>query len=698
MLIDFIDLLLNASHCAPVTVVATVRADFYDPLIGHSEIRSLLPTQQVLLGSMPPSELEHTITAPAKKVGLTFDPPNLVQRILDEAGEDEGTLPLLQYALKETWALREANAMTADSYARSGGVQEAIRITAERAFEALSADEQQAARQLFLRLVTPGEGKEDTRARAAMPAELVQRKVVELFAGPRTRLLVTGWDRAARPIVEVAHEALIRRWPRLRGWIDANPGDAAVAGGNPDMLLPSGFQLERARALLANPGDISVDDIREFIAASEAAESKRQDKLIADERHRVEAEEAIKREWIEREAERQRVAERTAAARRLTRRTGLPAVGLAVLLVLAVWLAVYATRERSRAEAQRSLALAVEANAAGAAGDQPSAMLIALHALSRRPGSPEAGAALYQAWLNNREMALAGHTGPVYFAQFSPDGRRVVTASADNTARVWDLGQQRPTSITLAGHEDAVYTAEFDHDGRHVVTASLDGTARVWDLSGSSPTSIPLRGHAESVLSAKFSADGRRVVTTSTDHTARVWDLSGSQPTWIELRGHKGSVLSAAFSPDGSHVATTSTDNTARVWDLSGGYVELLGHTDAVLSIAFSNDGHLVTASRDGTARVWDLSGDQPKSVVARGHTQDVLSAAFSLDGHRFVTASMDGTARVWPETGFNSVELVGHKGMWCPPSSAPTGCALPRLHTTGRPVFGTYRMIGRFP
>src|SRR5262249_2337983 len=151
------------------------------------------------------SELECTIVEPAKKVGLVFDPPGLVQHILDEAGEDEGTLPLLQYALKESWALRKGNSITGDSYARSGGVREAIRITAERTFEALSAESQQAARQLFLRLVTPGEGQEDTRARAVMPSEPIQRRIVEQFAGPRTRLLVNGRDRAARPTVELAN-------------------------------------------------------------------------------------------------------------------------------------------------------------------------------------------------------------------------------------------------------------------------------------------------------------------------------------------------------------------------------------------------------------------------------------------------------------------------------------------------------------
>jgi conflict system STAND superfamily ATPase len=281
----FIDLLLTASRTAPVAVVATVRADFYDPLIAHQEVKSLLPTRQVLLGSMLRSDLERTIVEPARKVGLTFDPPGLVQRILDEAGEDEGMLPLLQYALKESWALRKGNTITGDSYARSGGVREAIRITAERAFEALSAEEQQAARRLFLRLVTPGEGQEDTRARAEMPAEPAQRKIVELFAGPRTRLLVTGSDLTKRPTVEVAHEALIRTWPRFRDWIDANreklraraavlqaKADWEQNGRRDDMLLPAGLQLERARSLPADAGDITTDDIKEFISLSSARE------------------------------------------------------------------------------------------------------------------------------------------------------------------------------------------------------------------------------------------------------------------------------------------------------------------------------------------------------------------------------------------------------------------------------------------
>jgi TPR repeat protein/energy-coupling factor transporter ATP-binding protein EcfA2 len=296
----FIDLLLNAAPSAPVTVVASVRADFYDPLIAHQKIRALLPTQQILLAAMHRSELERTIVEPARKVELAFDPPSLVQRILDEAGDDEGMLPLLQYALKETWALRKGNTITGDSYARSGGVREAIRITAERAFEALSAEEQRAARQLFLRLVTPGEGQEDTRARAEMPLEPAQLKIVEQFAGPRTRLLVTGSDLTRRPTVEVAHEALIRTWPRLRRWIDANreklraraavlqaKADWEQHGRRDDMLLSSGLQLERARTLLADPGDIPIDDIRAFIQQSSAREEAALKQAAEAQRKRV---------------------------------------------------------------------------------------------------------------------------------------------------------------------------------------------------------------------------------------------------------------------------------------------------------------------------------------------------------------------------------------------------------------------------
>jgi WD40 repeat protein len=129
------------------------------------------------------------------------------------------------------------------------------------------------------------------------------------------------------------------------------------------------------------------------------------------------------------------------------------------------------------------------------------------------------------AWLRNREKhGLLGHTGPVTSVAFSPDGRRVVTGSRDNTARVWDLSSPTPVASRLEGHQRDVTSVAFSPDGRRVVTGSGDNTARVWDLSGPTPATTPLEGHSSWVWSVAFSPHGRRVVTGSKDSTARVWN------------------------------------------------------------------------------------------------------------------------------------------------------------------------------
>ena len=238
---------------------------------------------------------------------------------------------------------------------------------------------------------------------------------------------------------------------------------------------------------------------------------------------------------------------------------------------------------------QESRALAIFAQQASKAGDHLTAMLLALEALPEpgfggaRPLSSDAAAALHQAWLRNRETALAGHRGAVDSASFSPDGAHVVTASEDGTARVWDLRGERPTFVALEGHQGSVFSASFSADGTHVVTAS--GTARrgCGICAASSRASSPSRGIRSPVVSASFSADGTHVVTASEDKTARVWDLRGERPSFVVLEGHQGTVGSAAFSADGTHVVTASYDKTARVWDLRGerpSFVALEGHQE----------------------------------------------------------------------------------------------------------------------
>jgi dipeptidyl aminopeptidase/acylaminoacyl peptidase len=120
-------------------------------------------------------------------------------------------------------------------------------------------------------------------------------------------------------------------------------------------------------------------------------------------------------------------------------------------------------------------------------------------------------------------LILTGQGDDLSSAVFSPDGKRIVTASDDKTARVWDAGTGEAAGEALGGHAESVYSAQFSPDGKRIVTASE--TARLWDAETGRQISEPLRGHTDSVLSAAFSPDGKRIVTASMDKTARLWEI-----------------------------------------------------------------------------------------------------------------------------------------------------------------------------
>jgi WD40 repeat protein len=271
--------------------------------------------------------------------------------------------------------------------------------------------------------------------------------------------------------------------------------------------------------------------------------------------------------------------------------------------------------------------------------------------LPRWPGLTPPGA---------ERLRFIGHKRPVRSARFSPDGTRIVTASLDGTARLWDAPSGQELAV-LRGHEDGVNSASFSPDGVRIVTASEDRTVRLWDAGSGQGTTV-LRGHEDRVLSVSFSPDGARIVTASADHTARLWDTRSGQGTTV-LCGHEGGVNSASFSPDGARIITASADRTAWLWDAGSGQgTTLRGHEGGVNSASFSPDGaRIVTASADRTARLWDARSGQGTTVL-RGHEGGVNSASFSLDGARIVTASADRTARLWDtRSGQGTTVLRGH-------------------------------------
>jgi WD40 repeat protein len=239
------------------------------------------------------------------------------------------------------------------------------------------------------------------------------------------------------------------------------------------------------------------------------------------------------------------------------------------------------------------------------------------------------------------------HENWVECANFSPDGRLVVTASRDGSARLWDAATGEPAGEPMQLGSVAT-SANFSPDGRLVVTASRDGTARLWDAATGAPVGGPMQ-HGNGVAQANFSPDGRLVVTACADAGVRLWDVATGEMTGGPMR-HDDYVFSAAISPEGSRVVSASLDKTARLWDLASGSPvgEPMRHGDGVAGACFSPDGRLVaTASWDGTTRLWSAATGQAVGRPMR-HGKGVANACFSPDGRLLATACADHVVRLW--------------------------------------------------
>jgi WD40 repeat protein len=232
---------------------------------------------------------------------------------------------------------------------------------------------------------------------------------------------------------------------------------------------------------------------------------------------------------------------------------------------------------------------------------------------------------------------------------FSPDGKTVLTASQDRTARLWDAATGQPLGEVMR-HTGPVRLATFSPDGKAVATTGLDRTVWLWGAATGRPLGQPLR-HTHAVCAVAFSPDGQRILTGGggPGATARLWDAGTGQPVGKEIR-HNGAITVVSLSPDGKRALTGSADKTARLWGAASGEpLSLpLGHDGPVTAAQFSPDGKVVvTASSDRTARLWDAFTGQPLGKVMR-HDGPVRAAAFSPDGKVLVTGSVDRSARAW--------------------------------------------------
>jgi WD40 repeat protein len=248
----------------------------------------------------------------------------------------------------------------------------------------------------------------------------------------------------------------------------------------------------------------------------------------------------------------------------------------------------------------------------------------------------------------NSRLILRGHTDAVLFAAYSPDGTKILTTSADGTARLWDArtGQML---IPPMHHEDSVLTAAFSADSKRIITGSEDKTARIWETATGKPIGAPLQMNG-AVLTVSFSPDGNIVATGADDGHARTWDGSTGAPLSPPIVYHEA-VYSVRFSPDGSQLLTATGDNVADLLDpKTGGRIlnKPLRQNNIIFTAVFTPDGtQVLTASADHTARIWNAkTGAAVGNAFHHGFSID--AASFSQDGSRVLTVSWDHTARVW--------------------------------------------------
>ncbi|WP_329596981.1 helix-turn-helix domain-containing protein [Streptomyces pseudovenezuelae] len=627
----FIDLLLTARRPERhLRVLLAVRGDFYGRCAEHRELTDALRDANLLTGAMSRTELRDAVVKPATAAGLTVERA-LTALLVEEIADEPGGLPLLSHALLETWRRRRGKTLTVAGYEAAGGMDGAIAKTAEKVYGRFTEDQAVAARRVLLRMVAPGDGTPDTRR----PVEREElggadrddtAQVVEALAG--ARLLTLDGD-----TVEIAHEALLTAWPRLRGWIDEDR----------ERLRAHRHLTEAAQAWqeLGRDEGALYRGIR-LTAAQEHFGGPRRDDLTALEHAYLDAGRDHEQKG--------------------RRRSRLVLTAVTAALCLALVAAGLAVGQWQSAVTAQHLAQSRQLAAESAAlldSDPDLAALLAVHAYRTSP-TREAAAALYAAAALPLRKRLADGTEPVDSLALSPDGHTVADQTRDGKVRIWDLPGGR-LRHTFTGPHDSGEVAVFSPDGRTLAVAT-GGVISRWDpVTGRQLGTLTLPGG--SVRGIAFSPDSRAVAAASST-TVRVWDMA----TGRKRRGFTGhpSPQAVAFGPDGRTVAAVGLNGLLRVWDVTTGRIRTAGggRIDG-RAVSFSPDGRTYAMVRAGGS----VQLREAATGVVRHTFKDVPAGvselAFAPDGRTLAIPSLGDTVRLWDTASGTALATLtaGHHG-----------------------------------
>ena len=657
---------------SPVRVVVTLRADFLDGPLQHHALAELLRAGLVLVTPPSAHDLSLAVTRPAEQLAVEFE-PGLVGRIVSDVSEQPGALPLLQHALTELFDRRDGQRLTTAAYEAAGGVRGALGRRAEEVFASLAPPAREAARQVFLRLVSVDDQREDARRRVRrtelrsidLQAGLIDAVLQEFGA---YRLLSFDRDPVSRgPTVEVAHEALFREWPRLREWIDDRRQDlhfqrrmqAAVADWQEadaaDDYLLSGGRLGQFERWTATTDLALTQDERDYLVTSQAHQR------------------------------------RLSAVQQRRRRFVLGGVLLAAFFGVA--LATVAFTQQSRAQAEERLQRTRQLAAVSRdeiTSDPDLAVLLALEAVDVRraanePPVTEAVEALHEAVLAHRLVQTADFGG--FVLAFVGDGDRLLSSAPPrNRPTVWDRETGEPLR-TLPEVPEPLTGVAVSTDGQVAAQTYMGGPTRAWDLE-SGQMIAELAPLADGGFLPALTADGLLAIVNVVDGAPQSLSihniLGGGEQVTFDIPGEP---TATAFSPDGSQLAIgDSLAPVTRLFDAATGELTAtFGDPDGdriVTSIAFhpSGDELAMFVSRPSEIQIVDVeSGDLVRTLTVGA---DAGRLCISGDGVILAAAAADEVLHVWDfASGIETLTLPGTaqtNGLSCAPDATRLGSTTP--------------------